>query len=242
MSRDPLTNLTELQRNFVEHYIDLGPGYGNPKKAAVLAGYSETSASQEASRLLKSEKVAKAIEHYTRIIVSVEAAKAVRRVGEFAQGYRTVADVDPNTGEVIGTVAIADVKEDNQLKANRDILDRAGIKQEVRQTIDVNQNINHNMGSIADTVASINQILGKHNMGISAVGGPLVALPPPIEVPYEDLTLDELKVEQGVRNEAKVARARQFEDMRAAHKTMEEEEIKREAAKDFALEKEEWDE
>jgi len=244
MAKDPLSVLTEKQRAFAEAYVELGREYGTGKLAAIRAGYSESSAAQEASRLLHNEKVGKAIQHIANIRLSVAAVKAVEQISDIAQGFRRVPVIDPSTNEITHFGVIDDIKASEQLKANQDILDRAGVRAADKSTIDLNVNDSREPVAIVGRMA---QILGKYGFGIGnlSLPGAPVQLAAPIDVECEPVV------------DKKAERSQRFFDTIAAHNAqcqdVEEEELRRAAREDAErerrerafteddLEKEDWE-
>jgi hypothetical protein len=74
--------VSELKRKaFIKHY--LGAAQGNATKAAIMAGYSETSAKVTGSRLLSAANVQQAIQrHANKVEVSTE--RSLQNIGAIA--------------------------------------------------------------------------------------------------------------------------------------------------------------
>lgn len=246
MSRNPLADLTDLQRSFVEHYVDLAPKHGAGTEAARLAGYASESASQEASRLLKTKKIADAIAHLAKVQVSGYVLAGLKTTHDMAQGFRTVAEIDPNTGLPTGEVSTADVSAEVQLKAAASLMDRGGLipQKDDKLTVDVQDN--RSRGDLMQRMAAI---LGKYGFMLGPQGAE-----PIIDIPHRVVEdeIAEAKLERETRLlENKVARekrAETFRNLQSTHFAKEEEEIKRNARDDARrefteddLEPEEWE-
>ena len=100
------TQLTTRQQAFIDNLLTNG---GTATQCAIKAGYSEKSAKVEASRLLKQDKVLKALQ--------TQAMKSL--------GYRSISAL-----ETVSNLSQNANSEYVRLEASKDILDRAGIKQE----------------------------------------------------------------------------------------------------------------
>lgn len=96
--------LTELQDRFVDAYVANG---GRIEKAAIEAGYSETSARTLGSRLAKDPRILQEIYRRTVEQIALAAPKALATVERLATTARS---------------------EKVQLEAAADLLNRAGIK------------------------------------------------------------------------------------------------------------------
>lgn len=105
--------LTEQKQQFIEEFLKLK--CKNATKAAIAAGYSEKSASAQASQLLKNPEVAE----YLRM-----------RKGELAQSLRDEFIFDALEAKKAMYNILTDPDADNRDKITiaRDFLDRAGFK------------------------------------------------------------------------------------------------------------------
>lgn len=105
--------LTEQKQQFIEEFLKLK--CKNATKAAIAAGYSEKSASAQASQLLKNPEVAE----YLRM-----------RKGELAQSLRDEFIFDALEAKKAMYAIMTDPDADNRDKITiaRDFLDRAGFK------------------------------------------------------------------------------------------------------------------
>jgi phage terminase small subunit len=94
-------SLTDKQRRFVEAYL-LEP---NGTKAAVAAGYSESSAAVEANRLLKHAKVVAAIEERRKEITAATGVTPERVVAELAKiGFSDIREILRWRANVVGMI------------------------------------------------------------------------------------------------------------------------------------------
>lgn len=105
--------LTEQKQQFIEEYLKLK--CKNATKAAIAAGYSEKSASAQASQLLKNPEVAE----YLRM-----------RKGELAQSLRDefIFDALEAKKEMYKIMTDPDADNRDKITIARDFLDRAGFK------------------------------------------------------------------------------------------------------------------
>ena len=99
-----VTNLTDLQMQFVDNYLTNG---GNGKRACIDAGYSDKTASVQASKLLKLPHIQQALMKGTAEHSGIASAKAMQKMVNLSGGAKS---------------------EYVQLEASKDILDRAGFK------------------------------------------------------------------------------------------------------------------
>lgn len=117
--------LTEQKQQFIEEYIKLK--CKNATKAAIAAGYSEKSASAQASQLLKNSEVAEYLK---------------KRKAELAQDLRDEFIFDALEAKKAMHDILIDPDADNRDKITiaRDFLDRAGFKpgEEVKLSGSVN--------------------------------------------------------------------------------------------------------
>ena len=117
--------LTEQKKQFVEEYIKLK--CKNQAKAAIAAGYSETSAASQACQLLKNPEVAEYLK---------------QRRAELAQALRDEFIFDALEAKKEMYKIMTDPESDNRDKITiaRDFLDRAGFKpgEEVKVTGELN--------------------------------------------------------------------------------------------------------
>jgi len=104
------TQLTTRQQAFIDNLLTNG---GNATQCAIKAGYSPKSAKVEASRLLKHDKVLKQLQ--------TQAMKTL--------GYRSIQALD-----TVSNLSASANSEYVRLEASKDILDRAGIKQDQSDT------------------------------------------------------------------------------------------------------------
>lgn len=100
----PSGALTEKQDRFVDAYVSNG---GRVEKAAIEAGYSETSARTIGSRLVKDSRILQEVYRRTVEQVALAAPKALSTVERLATSARS---------------------EKVQLEAAADLLNRAGVK------------------------------------------------------------------------------------------------------------------
>ena len=106
MKIDKTTELTTRQQSFIDNLLSNG---GSATQCAIKAGYSKKSAKVEASRLLKHDKVLKALQN-----------QAIKTLGYITiQALDTVSNLSSNANS-----------EYVRLEASKDILDRAGIRTE----------------------------------------------------------------------------------------------------------------
>ncbi|WP_223596702.1 terminase small subunit [Neobacillus bataviensis] len=103
-------NLTDKQKKFSEIFLEISNGH----KAAILAGYAEIGASQEAYRLLRNPRVKEYIDE-------LEKERRDRIQGRLA----TMAE---KSAEMIFELAMSAESENVRLSAIKDILDRSGFK------------------------------------------------------------------------------------------------------------------
>lgn len=94
--------LTEKQRAFVEHYVDLE---GKQRQAAIKAGYPEGSAAAIASRMTRNPLIQRAIAKQVLERIGLRAVTALRMIERLATSARS---------------------EYVRLEASKDLLDRAG--------------------------------------------------------------------------------------------------------------------
>jgi len=106
MKIDKTTELTTRQQAFIDNLLTNG---GTATQCAIKAGYSTKSAKTEASRLLKHDKVLKALQN-----------QAIKTLG-----YRSIQALD-----TISHLSSNANSEYVKLEASKDILDRAGIRTE----------------------------------------------------------------------------------------------------------------
>ena len=106
MKIDKTTELTTRQQAFIDNLLTNG---GTATQCAIKAGYSKKSAKVEASRLLKQDKVLKALQ--------TQAMKSL--------GYRSISALD-----TVSNLSQNANSEYVRLEASKDILDRAGIRNE----------------------------------------------------------------------------------------------------------------
>jgi phage terminase small subunit len=95
--------LTEKQSNFVDNLLASG---GNRTQSAIDAGYSKNSASVEASRLCKNNKVLAELHRRSVERIGIDAIKALHQVSSLSSDAKS---------------------EYVRLEASKDLLDRAGI-------------------------------------------------------------------------------------------------------------------
>ncbi|SMQ86833.1 Phage terminase, small subunit [Bacillus sp. OV166] len=103
-------SLTDKQKKFVEIYIEISNGH----KAAVIAGYAEIGASQEAYRLLRNPRVKEYIDELEK-----ERRERIQN--------RLAAMVEQAVKKMFELATTAE-SESVRLAAIKDILDRAGYK------------------------------------------------------------------------------------------------------------------
>lgn len=96
--------LTKKQMRFVEAYVDNG---GHQSAAAITAGYPETNASSQASRLIRNPLIQQEIMKLTLQRIGLKAVPALQQVVSLAASARS---------------------EYVRLEASKDLLDRAGFK------------------------------------------------------------------------------------------------------------------
>lgn len=108
-------DLSTKQMDFVAHYVANG---GKGTAAAKQAGYAPASAHVEAHRLLKSDKVIKAIYELSVLSLGAHLPAALAKVAQLSAGAKS---------------------EYVQLEASKDLLDRAGMTapKQVRVSSDV---------------------------------------------------------------------------------------------------------
>ena len=109
MKIDKTNQLTTRQQAFIDNLLTNG---GTATQCAIKAGYSKKSAKVEASRLLKQDKVLKALQQ--------QAMKTL--------GYRSISALD-----TVSNLSANANSEYVRLEASKDILDRAGIRNEDSQ-------------------------------------------------------------------------------------------------------------
>tara|TARA_Y100001938_G_C8030646_1_gene400443 strand:- start:264 stop:638 length:375 start_codon:yes stop_codon:yes gene_type:complete len=109
MKIDKTQSLTTRQQAFIDNLLTNG---GTATQCAIKAGYSKRSAKVEASRLLKQDKVLKALQ--------TQAMKSL--------GYRSISALD-----TVSNLSQNANSEYVRLEASKDILDRAGIRTEDSQ-------------------------------------------------------------------------------------------------------------
>jgi|TARA_R100001129_G_scaffold31020_2_gene20543 phage terminase small subunit len=109
MKIDKSQSLTTRQQAFIDNLLTNG---GTATQCAIKAGYSKKSAKVEASRLLKQDKVLKALQ--------TQAMKSL--------GYRSISALD-----TVSNLSQNANSEYVRLEASKDILDRAGIRTEDSQ-------------------------------------------------------------------------------------------------------------
>ena len=109
MKIDKSQSLTIRQQAFIDNLLTNG---GTATQCAIKAGYSKKSAKVEASRLLKQDKVLKALQ--------TQAMKSL--------GYRSISALD-----TVSNLSQNANSEYVRLEASKDILDRAGIRTEDSQ-------------------------------------------------------------------------------------------------------------
>lgn len=106
--------LTTRQSNFIDNLL---AGGVSAKQCAIDAGYSERSAKVEASRLLKNSKVLHHLHQRAKKVLGVRAITALQTVSNLSQ-YANSEYV--------------------RLEASKDLLDRAGLREEQNQTLGTN--------------------------------------------------------------------------------------------------------
>tara|TARA_R100000353_G_scaffold60583_1_gene47965 strand:- start:178 stop:567 length:390 start_codon:yes stop_codon:yes gene_type:complete len=111
---DTTQELTTRQSNFIDNLL---AGGVSAKQCAIDAGYSERSAKVEASRLLKNSKVLHHLHQRAKKVLGVRAITALQTVSNLSQ-YANSEYV--------------------RLEASKDLLDRAGLREEQNQTLGTN--------------------------------------------------------------------------------------------------------
>ena len=111
---DTTQELTTRQSNFIDNLL---AGGVSAKQCAIDAGYSERSAKVEASRLLKNSKVLHILHQRAKKVLGVRAITALQTVSNLSQ-YANSEYV--------------------RLEASKDLLDRAGLREEQNQTLGTN--------------------------------------------------------------------------------------------------------
>ena len=111
---DTTQELTTRQSNFIDNLL---AGGVSAKQCAIDAGYSERSAKVEASRLLKNSKVLHHLHQRAKKVLGVRAITALQTVSNRSQ-YANSEYV--------------------RLEASKDLLDRAGLREEQNQTLGTN--------------------------------------------------------------------------------------------------------
>ena len=97
-------NITTKQQNFIDNLL---AGVGNQTECAIHAGYSPKSAKVEASRLLKNNKVLDALHTQAKRSIGVRAITALGTVSNLSASANS---------------------EYVRLEASKDLLDRAGLR------------------------------------------------------------------------------------------------------------------
>tara|TARA_Y100000361_G_scaffold107052_1_gene96803 strand:+ start:763 stop:1152 length:390 start_codon:yes stop_codon:yes gene_type:complete len=111
---DTTQELTTRQSNFIDNLL---AGGVSAKQCAIDAGYSERSAKVEASRLLRNSKVLHHLHQRAKKVLGVRAITALQTVSNLSQ-YANSEYV--------------------RLEASKDLLDRAGLREEQNQTLGTN--------------------------------------------------------------------------------------------------------
>lgn len=110
MAKNQYEELTDKQKRFAENYLEVSNG----TRAALAAGYSESGAATESSRLLKNDKVR----------AYIDELQAERR--ETIQN--TLKKQAVEAVEILLELARSAESENVKMQAVKDILDRAGYK------------------------------------------------------------------------------------------------------------------
>ena len=114
MKIDKSQSLTTRQQAFIDNLLT---NRGTATQCAIKAGYSKKSAKVEASRLLKNSKVLHHLHQRAKKVLGVRAITALQTVSNLSQ-YANSEYV--------------------RLEASKDLLDRAGLREEQNQTLGTN--------------------------------------------------------------------------------------------------------
>ena len=114
MKIDKSQSLTTRQQAFIDNLLTNG---GTATQCAIKAGYSKKSAKVEASRLLKNSKVLHILHQRAKKVLGVRAITALQTVSNLSQNANS---------------------EYVRLEASKDLLDRAGLREETDSTQQLN--------------------------------------------------------------------------------------------------------
>lgn len=136
---------------FIQRYIE--NGCKNGRDAVIFAGYSEKTADQQASRLLKNVKVIEAVERYKKNKLSAhiwrkeEKLELLQKIA--ANGVRDIADKDGNMKMENPSASVAAIKEHNLMQG-----DNAPIVEDTKgQALAISFDVRESVGEVKVTNA-----------------------------------------------------------------------------------------
>jgi len=136
---------------FIQRYIE--NGCKNAKDAAIFAGYSERTADQQGSRLLKNVKVIEAVEKYKKEQLSAhiwrkeEKLELLQKIA--SNGIRDVVDKDGNIKMENPSASVAAIKEHNLMQG-----DNAPVEVETKgQPLSISFDVRNPVGEVKTTNA-----------------------------------------------------------------------------------------
>lgn len=136
---------------FIQRYIE--NGCKDAKDAAIFAGYSEKTADQQGSRLLKNVKVVEAIEKHKKAQYSAHIWRKEEKLDLLQKialnGVRDIADKDGNMKMENPSASVAAIKEHNLMQG-----DNAPIVEDTKgQALSISFDVRESVGEVKVTNA-----------------------------------------------------------------------------------------
>lgn len=140
----------DLER-FIQRYIE--NGCKDAKDAAIYAYYSEKTADQQASRLLKNVKVIKAVEEYKKKQLSAHIWRKEEKLEMLQKiasgGIRDVVDKDGNMKMENPSASVAAIKEHNLMQGDNAPV----VEDEKGQSLNITFDVRNPVGEVKTTNA-----------------------------------------------------------------------------------------